>query len=190
RNKYAVGAGAAACVVLLALTAVSLWQARVARLQAEAAAREARRAEAVQNFVLDIFRANSDKQQDPARARNTTARELLDLGTERLQSALQDAPESRAEVMKTLADMYYELQLEEQAAAIEGNRIELLKQLYGPADRRVAEALVAFAASLHATRRRDEILPALLEAKRILDAVGDETSRLRGELLTRLAQRH
>jgi serine/threonine-protein kinase len=190
RYKYAVAAGAAACVVLLALTVVSLWQARVARQQAEAAAREARRAEAVQNFVLDIFRANSDKQQDPARARNTTARELLDLGTERLQSALQDAPESRVEVMKTLSDMYYELQLEEQAAAIEGDRIQLLKQLYGPADRRVAEALIAFAASLHATTRRDEILPALLEAKAILDAIGDATSRLRGELLTRLAQRH
>jgi tetratricopeptide (TPR) repeat protein len=49
---------------------------------------------------------------------------------------------------------------------------------------------VSFASSLHATRRRDEILPALIEAKRILDANGDNSSRLRGELLTRLAQRH
>jgi serine/threonine-protein kinase len=190
RNKYAVGAATAACTLLLASTAVSLWQARVAREQAAAAAREAQRAEAVQNFVLDIFRANSDQQQDPARARSTTARELLDLGTERLQSALQDEPESRAQVMKTLAEMYYELQLAEQAAAIDGKRIELLKQVHGPDDRRVAEALVSFAASLHATKRRDEILPALLEAKRILDAIGDDSSRLRGELLTRLAQRH
>jgi serine/threonine protein kinase/tetratricopeptide (TPR) repeat protein len=190
RNRYAVTAAAVACVALLATTGISLWQARVARDQAEAAAREARRAEAVQNFVLDIFRANSDRQQNPARARNTTARELLDLGTERLQSALQDQPESRAEVMKTLSDMYYELELEEQSATIEGHRIALLRELYGPDDRRVAEALIAFAASLHATKRRDEILPALMEAKRILDVTGDNSSRLRGELLTRLAQRH
>jgi len=190
RNKVAVGAASAALVVLLALTGVSLWQAHVAREQAAVAAREAKRAEAVQNFVLDIFRANSDRQKDPARARNTTARELLDLGTERLESALKDAPESRAEVMKTLSDMYYELQLDEQAASIEGNRIALLKELYGPDDPRVAEALIAFAASLHSTKRRDEILPALMEAKRILDANGDDSSRLRGELLIRLAQRH
>jgi serine/threonine protein kinase len=190
RNKYAVGAAVTACIALLALTGVSLWQAQRAREQAVAAAREARRAEAVQNFVLDIFRANSDRQQDPGRARNTTARELLDLGTERLQSALQDAPESRAEVMKTLSDMYYELELDEQAAAIEANRITLLKQIYGADDRRVAEALIAFASALHSTKRREEILPALMEAKRILDATGDNTSRLRGQLLTGLAQRH
>jgi eukaryotic-like serine/threonine-protein kinase len=190
RNKVSVGAATLAVTALLAMTGVSLWQARVAREQAQVAAREARRAEAVQAFVLDIFRANSDRQRDPAQARNTTARELLDLGTERLQAALQDAPESRVEVMKTLADMYYELQLEEQAARIEGQRIALLKQVYGPDDRRVAEALIFLASSLHATKRRDEILPALDEAKRILDASGDDSSRLRGELLTRLAQRH
>jgi serine/threonine-protein kinase len=190
RNKVAVGAAAAATVALLGLTVISFWQAGVARRQAEIAAHEARRAASVQDFLLDIFRANSDRQQDPARARNTTAREMLDLGAERLQSALQDAPEARAEVMKTLADMYYELQLEEQSAAIETQRIALLKQLYGPDDRRVAEALVALATALHATPRRDEILPALMEAKRILDANHDFTSRLRGELLTRLAQRH
>jgi tetratricopeptide (TPR) repeat protein len=92
--------------------------------------------------------------------------------------------------MKTLTDMYYELELEEQAAAIERERIALLRQLYGSDDHRVAEALIAFAASLHSTAHRDEILPALIEAKRILDANGDTTSRLRGELLTRLAQRH
>jgi serine/threonine-protein kinase len=190
RNRVPVAAAASVAVALLAGIAVSLWQAGVAREQARVAEREARRAQAVQNFVLDIFRANSDRQKDPARARNTTARDLLDLGTERLESALLDAPESRAEVMKTLSEMYYQLQLEERSAAIEERRIALLKQIHGPDDPRVAEALVNFAAALHATPRRSEILPALDEARRILDRNGDYTSRLRGELLTRLAQRH
>ncbi len=190
RNRVAVGAATAGGLLLLALTGVSLWQAKAARDQAAAAAREARRAEAVQTFLLDLFRANSDRQQDPARARNTTARELLDLGTERLQSELKDQPEARAEVMRTLSDMYYELQLDEQASGIERQRVALLKNLYGNDDRRVAEALIALAANLHATAHRDEILPALEEAKRILDANGDTGSRLRAELFTRLAQRH
>jgi len=190
----AVPAGAAAqAAVLVAIAggaAAALWQARKARAQATEAQRQAKRAQAVQGFLLDIFRANSDKQADPVKARNATARELLDLGAQRLETALQDEPEARAEVMQTLGEMYYQLHLAEEAAAIETRRIALLKQVHGANDPRVAEALIGLAASLHATARRDEILPALEEARRILDANGDQRSRLRGNLLTRLAQRH
>jgi eukaryotic-like serine/threonine-protein kinase len=190
RNRLAVGAAGTIALILVASTAVSIWQARVAIQQTAAAQRETKRAEAVQNFLLDIFRANTDQQTDPVKARNTTARELLDIGAQRMESALQDAPEPRADVMKTLAEMYYQLGLEEQSASIEGRRVELLKQMYGPHDQRVAEALIKFATALAATKRRAEILPALEEAKTILDASGDNSSRLRGELLTRLAQRN
>ena len=190
----AVPAGAAAqAAVLVAIAGgagAALWQARKARAQATEAQRQAKRAQAVQGFVLDIFRANSDKQADPAKARSATARELLDLGAQRLETALQDEPEARAEVMLTLSDMYYQLQLDEEAAAIDTRRVALLKQVHGSHDKRVAEALIGLAASLHATARRSEILPALEEARRILDANGDQHSRLRGDLLTRLAQRH
>jgi serine/threonine-protein kinase len=190
RNRLAVGAAGTIALILVAATAISIWQARVAMQQTAAAQRETKRAEAVQNFLLDIFRTNTDQQNDPVKARNTTARELLDIGAQRMESALQDAPEPRADVMKTLAEMYYQLGLEEQSASIEGRRVELLKQMYGPQDPRVAEALIKFAAALAATKRRAEILPALAEAKTILDASGDHSSRLRGELLTRLAQRN
>ncbi len=190
----AVPAGAAAqAAVLVAIAGgagAALWQARKAREQASEARRQAKRAQAVQGFLLDIFRANSDKQADPVKARSATARELLDLGARRLETALQDEPEARAEVMQTLGEMYYQLQLDEDAAAIETRRIALLKQVHGANDTRVAEALIGLAASLHATSRRDEILPVLEEARRILDANGDQRSRLRGHLLTRLAQRH
>jgi eukaryotic-like serine/threonine-protein kinase len=197
RNRLAVASSVAVSLALVSGAAVALWQASVAQQQARLAsqqavlaAKEARRAQAVQGFILDIFRANSDQQTDPQKARNATARELLDIGAVRLESSLQDAPEARVQVMETLGEMYYQLQLEEQAAAIDAKRIVLLKQLYGANDRRVAEALVGYAAALHATTRRDEILPALEEARRILDANGDLTSKLRGDLLTRLAQRY
>ena len=190
----AVPAGAAAqAAVMVAIAGgagAALWQARKARAQAAEAQRQTKRAQAVQGFLLDIFRANSDKQADPLTARNATARELLDLGAQRIETALQDEPEARVEVMQTLAEMYYQLQLSDEAAAIETRRIALLKQLHGANDKRVAEALILLGSSLHATARRGEILPALEEARRILDANGDQRSRLRGDLLTRLAQRH
>ena len=190
----AVPAGAAAqAAVLVAIAGgagAALWQARKARAQAAEAQRQTKRAQAVQGFLLEIFRANSDRQADPLKARNATARELLDLGAQRVETALQDEPEARAEVMQTLAEMYYQLQLNDEAAAIDTRRIALLKQLHGANDKRVAGALILLASSLHATARRSEILPALEEARRILDANGDQSSRLRGDLLTRLAQRH
>ena len=180
-----VGAGAA-----LWQAAQAREQARLASRQADIATREARRAEAVQGFLLDIFRTNTDAQADPQQARNTTARELLDIGAARLGTALRDAPEARAAVSATLSDIYGQLELQEQAARLADERVALLRQLHGADDRRVAEALVALAGWLQATPRRAEILPALLEARRILDAAGDRSSRLRGDLLTTLAQRH
>ena len=195
----ALGFGATALVVgvLLAGLGAALWQARKARVQARIAAgqaelarSESKRAQAVQGFLIDIFRANSDHHPDPVRAQATTARELLDIGAQRLVTALQDAPEAQVQVMDTLGEMYFQLQLSEQAAAIGSQRVEQLCRLYGRDDRRVAQALVNLADALHATARRDEIVPALEEARRILDAVGERNSQLRGELLSSLAQRH
>jgi len=195
----ALGFGATALVVgvLLMGLGAALWQARRAQVQARHADAQAhkaeqasRRAQAVQRFLLDLFRANASRQKDPLKARATTARELLDLGAERLATALQDAPEARAEVMRTLGEMYYELEMDEQAADFDRQRVDLLRQIGGRHDLRLAEALLRLAASLHATGHREQILPALREAEAILDAAGDTGSALRGELLVRLAQRY
>jgi eukaryotic-like serine/threonine-protein kinase len=197
RYRLQVTAGALVAMATLGGAGAAIWQARSAReqareaeRQADIARRETQRAQAVQGFLTDIFRANTDQQADPQRARNTTARQLLDVGAARLSSALRDAPEARASVMKTLSEMYAELNLGEPAAALATDRVQLLRQIHGNDDRQVAQALVSLASLLPGTSRRAEILPALLEAQRILDAAGDTGSRLRGDLLTRLAQRY
>jgi serine/threonine-protein kinase len=197
RNRLVVGAATTAALALVAGAAASLWQANVAREQAAVADRQAlvaqqesQRATAVQNFLLDLFRANSARQENPIKARSTTARELLDLGAERIESALKDAPEARIEVMKTLAEMYDQLQLYDQEAAIERRRIELIRQVRGPADPELAEALIAHAATLGMTRGREGILPALDEAQHILDGAGDRTSAVRGQLMLGYARRY
>ncbi len=195
----ALGLGATALVIFVLLLGLgaALWQAkranqqaRIAEANAHRAGQESQRAQAVQGFMVDIFRANSSRQKDPAKARATTARELLDLGAERLATSLKDSPEGRAEALLMLGEMYYELELEEQAASIDRQRVDLLRQLVGNRDVRLAEALIKWTGALHATAHRDQILPALEEAKSILDAAGDHSSPLRGELLTRLTQRY
>jgi eukaryotic-like serine/threonine-protein kinase len=188
----ALGAGAMAVVLLALLVglALALWQAQRAREQARQARAQAARAQAVQGFLLDIFRVNSDQQAAPMDARATTARDLLDRGAQRVDEALRSQPEARLEVMAVIGDMYYQLGEDEAAADIERRALGLLRQLVGPNDRRLAAALVKLAAALHGTRWRDEIVPALREAEQILNALGEHDSTLRGELFSRLAQRH
>jgi eukaryotic-like serine/threonine-protein kinase len=79
RHRLALSAAAAVTVAVLGGSGLALWQAEQARA-------EGRRAEAVQTFLLDIFKANSGRLSDPQKARATTARELLDLGAERIQA--------------------------------------------------------------------------------------------------------
>jgi len=187
RNRVVVGLATATGMALLVATAVSLWQAQVARNQAVVAQREATRAQAVQGFLLDIFRANSDTQPDPVKARQTTARELLDIGATRVGAALKDSPEAQQEVLATLGSMYWQLGLDEKAADMELQGVELFKRIYGPRDVRVVDPLLDYAEDIAATSRRTEILGVLDEAKSILDAAGDQ-SELRGHLLLEYAR--
>jgi eukaryotic-like serine/threonine-protein kinase len=188
RNRIGVGVATVTGVALVAATGVSLWQAQVAREQAVAAKREAKRAQAVQEFLVDIFRANSDTQDDPIKARQTTARELLDIGARRLGEKLKNAPEVQVEVADTLADMYQQLGLDDETADLLVQEIKVQKQLYGATDRRVAETLLNYAGTLFPTKRRADGYAALTEAKQILDAAHDDTSRTRGVLLVESAR--
>ncbi|WP_127998178.1 serine/threonine-protein kinase [Piscinibacter defluvii] len=176
RHRLGVGAAVAVLLALLAGTGVSLWQAGMAQ-------REARRAQAVQAFVTDIFRANTDAQPDPETARRTTARELLDIGAQRLQGHLRSDPEGRAEVLGLLGGLYYDLGLDEQSAALYGQRAAALQEALGPRDARVARALVEHARQLDQLGRDDEQQRALDEAQAILDGLRDHDSATRAALL-------
>ena len=180
RHRLALlAAGSVAASLLLGLGA-ALWQAREARIQAEAAQREAQRAQAVQDVLLSIFKANSLQQPDPIKARNTTARELLDIGAAKAVNTLQGAPEAQDAVLDTLADMYYQLELAEEAARMRMQRADALKRAYGATDLRVANALLSYAEDVAATELPLRAVPALAEARRIVEAGAAAGSPLRG----------
>lgn len=77
-------------------TLVSLREAELAREQARVAQREAERALAVKAFLRGVFRSNTDQQADPLRARQATARDLLDEGARRIGDSLRSSPETQA----------------------------------------------------------------------------------------------
>ena len=181
RNGLAVGATAAVAATLVVAATVSLWQARVAQ-------RQAQRALAVQEFMTDIFRTNSINQADPLKARQTSAREVLDIGAQRIDRHLQADPEGRAEVLGLFSDMYFDLGLDPEAADFDGRRAQALKQAFGPQDPRVASALAQYAKRLDASGRVDEQRRALDEARAILDARDDHQSEARAQWLEAMAK--
>ncbi|MCA3220323.1 MAG: protein kinase [Burkholderiales bacterium] len=187
RYRLQAATAAIATLALSVGTAVALWQAGQARAKAAQAEREGRRATAVQNFMKDLFQANAGTQSDPLQAQKTTARELLDLGAKRIRTDLATEPEAKSEVLRTLAQMYEDLALSEQAAELAGERVRLLRQMYGDRDGRVVDGLMFQAWQFEDPQRS---LPLLLEAKQILDALGETATRRRGEVMTAIAKMH
>ncbi len=176
RNKLPVASAAAVMGSLAAGLAVALWQVDVAQ-------RQTVRSHAVQDFMTDLFKANSDAQPDPQQARKTTARELLDIGARRIEGQFARDPEGRADVLGLLGEMYFDLGLDTEAADFYKRRADTLRQAFGEHDARVAQALVAYAKQLQDMDQENEQAKALDEAQAILDGLGDVSSEVRAALL-------
>jgi len=183
RNRVAVALASVALLALALGLSAALWQAHIAR-------RETRVATAVQNFLEGIFRANSSDQADPVKARQTTARELLDIGARDIDGELSGVPDAKLDVLGTLGSMYSDLGLDDQAASMQRKRVDLARARYGNNSIEVAAALVALGSALFQSSSPGEGEPVLLEANRILDSRRDFRSQLRGDLLTKLAQHY
>ena len=141
RHRLAVGSASALLLTIVGTSAVALWQASLARS-------EARTAAAVQNFIEGVFRANTGEQADPVRARQRTARELLDEGTRRIDAELEGAPEAKLRVLRTLAAMYGDMAESEPAARLLDQVVEIESRLQPqPSASRVRA--IAHAATAH-----------------------------------------
>ena len=172
------------CVALIGGIAVSLWQARIARL-------EAAKATAIQKFVFGLFEVNRVRNPDGAKARETTAEELLKLAAGELEKAVPATAAQREvhfELEDTIADLLADLGLNEEAARLWG---ELARDLERRApDAHLAEVLVNRGISANLVGRAEEARADFERALAILDGVGDRTSVLRGWALYNLGQYH
>ena len=177
RHRVAAGATAAIAVALVAGTAVALWQANEAR-------REAARAGAVQAFLVDLFRANTANQEDPVRARQTTARELLDRGARRLGDSLADHPAAKEALAGVLERLYGELGLWAEASDVGEQRLAEARRLYDARDPRLTDAILDLVSSLvgRDPTPRDRTLPLIAEARAQIDARGETTTLARARL--------
>jgi eukaryotic-like serine/threonine-protein kinase len=153
RHPASTAAAAAVAAVLAVAIAGGAWQAQ--QIQ-----REARRAQAVERFVIELFEATGIERG--AGAHKTTAEELLAQGAARIRDALHDAPHTRASLLFTIGRMYMGLDLADTAidmfrealrlttegsAAAARTRIELARALTWAAQSDEALAQVRLAVS-------------------------------------------
>jgi serine/threonine-protein kinase len=144
----------------------------------------------VQDFLEDIFKANSGDQEDPIKGRQTTARQLLDIGAKKIDRALTDAPDAKMRVLATLATMYQDLGLLDESAGLRRRAVQLARSIYAPHDARLAQALIMLAASLGSAQAVGERDSALSEAGRIMDVNRDFTSPMRAHWFGVLADEY
>jgi serine/threonine-protein kinase len=180
RRRWAVASVSAVVIALAVGLGMALWQAHIAK-------RETRTATAMEEFLEGIFRANSSFQEDPAKARQTTARELLDIGARKIDGELTDSPEAKLRLLNTLGSMYFDLGLDDQSVEMQRKRVALARAR-GNDSLETAYVLIDLGTALHSSRSVNEGQAVLLEAERIMDKRGDFSSPQRGTLLVMLGQ--
>jgi tetratricopeptide (TPR) repeat protein/tRNA A-37 threonylcarbamoyl transferase component Bud32 len=100
RHRLSVVMASVAIFGLIATTALALWEARLARAQAQ-------RAETVTDFLIDIFRV-ADPKGAPGGVQ-LSAVDVLDAGAQRLDTQLSSQPQLAARFGEVMGAIYIEL---------------------------------------------------------------------------------
>lgn len=175
RHRLAVTAAALVALSLGLGMAGTLWQAR-------AALAEARRAEEVKRFLIDLFEV---ADPDATGGETLTARELLERGANRLDSELAQQPAMRAEMFQVVGELHRRLGDYETARNLLERCLEI-RRAAGPRHPEVGEALLSLADVHHtmgdfelAETRYLEALPLLKEGHRLRLRAESYLARLR-----------
>ncbi len=99
---WAAAGGAVFASLALGLAGVA-WQAGEARLERDIARAEAKRADAVRQYLVYMFRAAGESESDQP----VTAKAVLDAAAKRLQAEYADAPARATDMMQALGELYF-----------------------------------------------------------------------------------
>ncbi|HET8948313.1 MAG TPA: tetratricopeptide repeat-containing protein kinase family protein, partial [Candidatus Polarisedimenticolia bacterium] len=139
----------AAGLVLLLVVGFALFaafQARRIAAERDRARREAATASAVSQFLQGLF---GHSHPNEAQGRDLTARQLLDLGTQRIGQQLAGQPDVEATLMQVMGSAYSGLGLYAQAAPLLERAVALRSRIYGEGARETLAAMNDLAMNLH-----------------------------------------
>ena len=177
RHRAGIAAAGIIALVLAGGVFATAWQARAARL-------EAARADQVKGFLIDLLH-----QADPdiTGGKDMTVRELLDRGTQRVDSVLGNEPVVQAELYEVLGNTYAHLGLAAQADTLHRKGLAVVRRLYGSGNADVLNQAMAVGWGLNDRgkyREADSLLGAAISEYR---AAGGEESQALSDALDVLA---
>ena len=168
RHRGAVASAAMGLVLLIAFAVAMVVQnARVAS-ERDRANSEAVALRTVSDFLKGLFTVADPSE---ARGNSITARELLDRSVEGIDLRLQEQPETQAELMDTIGDIYQKLGLYEQARPLFERASSTRSRLFGKNHPDALQSRHNLAALARLQARYDE-------AASVLEDVVDERRRL------------
>jgi serine/threonine-protein kinase len=182
RHKGGVATTMAFLLAIFAALGIALWQGKIAREQARLAQQQSRRAQAVQDFLIDVFNANTNEQPDQAKARNTTAQELLARGARKIETSLDDAPDAKTQLLHELAYMHFDLGLDEDAVHLFREAVDNAHRAHGAHAVEAFESELGLANALHSSDDEAAEKAVLDETAASLDANHDNDAARRGRL--------
>jgi serine/threonine-protein kinase len=147
------------------------------------AEREARRATAIKDFLVGVFRASDPRIAADKPRGEVTARELLDISSQRIETSFAQQPETQVELLGVTADIYRELDETQRSNALYARETELAEQRLGPADPRTIEGLLGQAYNADADGDDAKALEFLAEADPLIRRRDLDDSEVRARWL-------
>jgi eukaryotic-like serine/threonine-protein kinase len=131
RHRAAVAFGSLAVAATVSSLFFALYQLREAREHERLSSVEAAKANAISNFTTSLFTVLDPKVASPIDRSKLTAKQILDMGRERIRTELHDQPETRLALLGTLAEMYGRLEFESEFESLNNERIALARERFG-----------------------------------------------------------
>jgi serine/threonine protein kinase/Tfp pilus assembly protein PilF len=153
--------GVAIAIVLMLLLAAGVVRERTLRGRAEA---EARKAQAVEQYLVSVFGASNPLATSGTSGADVTARDLLDRGAARIDSSLANQQDVQAELRDVLGTVYAGLGLIDKAEPLFRKSLEQRRALYGSRHPDVAEAMDHLGSAWVEQSRYDKAEPLLRDA--------------------------
>jgi serine/threonine-protein kinase len=160
RHRVGVAAAGTAALALAAGVAGIAWQANVAARERDRARAEAARAEAVKDYLLEVFSVADPGLES---GKELTAIELVERGAARIEARFSDDPEVRAEITLTLGEVLLSLAEYDRADTLLAAAVEDYRRLQRPEG--IVNALAERAEAAVGRAEHDRALTLLEEAK-------------------------
>jgi serine/threonine protein kinase len=172
RHRTWAGASAVALLAIAVGMGGIVWQARVARHEAD-------RATSVKNFLLQVFRASDPRIPSDKPRGQISARELLDAGSTRIEAEFAGQPDLQIEMLGVVGSLYRELNESERQRAVTARRLVLAGSMPGRYPQVPIEALLDEADAALVVPDRKAAGAALDHADALIRSAGLDESRLR-----------